>query len=190
MRDGLYQHASTEKMFEKTYTRIKTEPIAFAAAIIKQALHYESDVYSTAGLPIPGASSLVSPEFSQKLANYGLDLGNIMTVGKQVTGAVFINTLIAMIHRLFYDENICESEKLYEVKTRKILSYSNALATTSNVIYTGITKDFTKLDIGGMIVTVYRLINDYKFIRDVKEEFVFGGFDKLIQGEEYNFEGV
>lgn len=193
LRDGLYQHASTEKMLEKTYTRIKTEPIALAAALIKQALHYESDIYSTAGLPIPVASSLVSPEFSQKLANYGLDLGNFLTVGKQATGAIFINTLIAMIHRLFYDENICESEKLYEVKTRKILSYSNVIASASNVIYVSISAYYgnkgaiKKLDIGGLIVTIYRLISDYNFIRKVKEEFVFGSFDKLIQGEEYNF---
>ncbi len=193
LRAGLYQHASTEKMLEKTYTRIKTEPIAFAAAIVKQALHYESDVYSTAGLPIPVVSSLISPEFSQKLANYGLDIGNVLTVGKQASGAIFINTLIAMIHRLFYDENTCESEKLYEVKTRKILSYSNAISSASNILYVAVSAyngnggAVKKLDIGGILVTIDRLISDYNFIRKVKEEFVFGSFDKLIQGEEYNF---
>ena len=42
-------------------------------------------------------------------------------------------------------------------------------------------KDF---DIGGLIVTINRLLTDTKFIRKVKEEFIFGSFEKLIQGDE------
>ena len=68
------------------------------------------------------------------------------------------------------------------MKTRKILSYSNLIATTSNVIYTGISKDFTKLDIGGLVVTMHRLISDQKYIDKIKEEFIFGGFNTLIKG--------
>lgn len=188
LRNGLYQHASTEKMLEKTYVRIKTEPEAFAAALIKQALHYESDIYSTVGLPIPMISSSISPQFSEKLANYGLDLGNVMTVGKQSTCSAFINMLIAMIHRLFYNENTYESEKIYEVKTRKILSYSNTIASASNIIYVAINaylgnkSEIRKLDIGGFLVTLYRLVTDYEFIKSIEQEFIMREFDKLIQG--------
>jgi len=49
-------------------------------------------------------------------------------------------------------------QSLYEVRTRKILTYSNVLATGSNVIYVALFKDLTRLDVGGMLVTLYRLI--------------------------------
>ena len=40
-----------------------------------------------------------------------------------------------------------------------------------------------QLDIGGLIVTVQRRIYDTEYIRRIKEEFVFGGFNKKIQGD-------
>ena len=40
------------------------------------------------------------------------------------------------------------------------------------------------LDIGGLIVTIRRLLTDTQLIRKVKEEFVFGGFNKFIRGEQ------
>ena len=39
-----------------------------------------------------------------------------------------------MIHGLYYDESIYPNKNLYSVKTRKILSYSNLIASASNVI--------------------------------------------------------
>lgn len=48
---------------------------------------------------------------------------------------------------------------------------------TANI---AITKDFHKLDLGGLAVTIYRLITDRKFIRQVKEEFIFGSYKDMI----------
>lgn len=45
-----------------------------------------------------------------------------------------------------------------------------------------------QLDIGGLIVTIKRLMSDTEYIRQIKEEFVFGGFNKMIQGDELNLE--
>ena len=73
---------------------------------------------------------------------------------------------------------------------------SNTIATTSNLIwvganvYAGDKSQIKNLDIGGLIVTMYRLINDPKFIRQVKEEYVFGKFNKLIQGEDLQLKEV
>ena len=74
-------------------------------------------------------------------------------------------------------------KKLYEVRTRKILSYSNLVATSSNIAVVAITNDMKKLDVGGMAVTLYRLITDAKFIRQVKEEFIFGSYKEMIMGD-------
>ena len=75
--------------------------------------------------------------------------------------------------------------KLYEVRTRKILSYSNLIATSSNIAVTAITHDMANLDVGGIAVAIYRLITDVKFIRQIKEEFIFGSYRDMIMG---NFE--
>ena len=47
-----------------------------------------------------------------------------------------------------------------------------------------------QLDIGGLIVTIKRLMTDTEYIRRIKEEFVLGGFNKLIQGEQLALEEV
>lgn len=74
-----------------------------------------------------------------------------------------------MIHALFFDGNTITDKKLYEVRTRKILSYSDFIASSANVAVVAITRDLSKLDIGGIAVAIYRLIMDDKFIRSVKE---------------------
>lgn len=150
-------------------------------SIMRQALHLGADAFTQMGLPIPIINT-ISPNLSSKLLSKECRI-DLYSVSRSAMLATLINSIIGAIHGLFYDEKIHINKDLYEVKTRKILSYSNLLATSSNTIYVYITRDFTKLDIGGMLVTIYRLINDNKFINEVKEEFVFGEFNKLIKGE-------
>lgn len=61
--------------------------------------------------------------------------------------------------------------------------YSNIVASSSNLAIVAITKDFHKLDLGGLAVTIYRLITDRKFIRQVKEEFIFGSYKDMIMND-------
>jgi hypothetical protein len=161
-------------------------------SVTKQAIHLGSDAFTKQGLPIPIINS-VSPYFTSTLMKHGIDMYG---VSRAASLSMFINLVVSSIHGLFYEQDKYENRDVFEVKTRKILSYSNFIASTSNVIYVamsaygGNAKALEQLDVGGMIVTIYRLVNDYEFIRKVKEEFVFGGFDKLITGQEYNFEEV
>ncbi|MGC7873328.1 hypothetical protein ACPUYX_17615 [Desulfosporosinus sp. SYSU MS00001] len=159
------------------------------AAVAKQAIHYASDVFTKKGLPLPILNN-VSPDFNSELIKSHIDL---YSVTRSATISILINALIAAIHGLFYDKSKYSDREIYEVKTRKILSYSNLIASASNVIYVaassylGDKNTLKKLDLGGLIVTIYRLIKDVKFIQQVKEEFVFGGFNKMIKGEKYTF---
>lgn len=72
--------------------------------------------------------------------------------------------------------------------------YSNVIATGSNVLWVGGNMlagneaAIKQLDIGGLIVTVKRLISDGEYIRQIKEEFVFGGFNRIIQGTDLELE--
>lgn len=150
------------------------------ASVMRQAVHFGADAFTKMGLPIPIINT-VSPDLSSKLLSKQCRI-DLYSVSRGVMLSTLVNTIISAVHGLFYNPNDYESRDMYDVKTRKILSYSNALATSSNIIYTVLTENYTKLDVGGFIVTVYRLVNDYKFIKSIKQEFVMKEFDKLIQG--------
>ena len=40
------------------------------------------------------------------------------------------------------------------------------------------------LDVGGLAVTIYRIVNDKKFIKQVKQEFLEKEFYNLVMGED------
>lgn len=74
-------------------------------------------------------------------------------------------------------------QKLYEVKTRKILTYSNLVVFSTNLLAVCLTGNLQFLALGGLGVTLYRLITDVKFIREVKREFIFGRYRDIILGD-------
>lgn len=167
-------------MLEKTVEYGKNDPILLGAAVVRQAVHFGSDYFTKQGLPVPIISTVNNQLAGDMISKWHIDMYSI-TRGAAVS--ILINQLISCVHSLFYD-GITESDrKLYEVRTRKILSYSNLIASGTNIAVTAITRDFSKLDIGGLAVTIYRLISDAKFIREVKEEFIFGSYRDMIMGE-------
>jgi hypothetical protein len=192
-RDKITNNAQTPYVFYYTKEKLFNNGIEgkkiIAASLVKEAVHLKSDINTKESLPFP-IVSVLSPELADTLASYGFDMANIAAVGKQASYAIMINMLIGMIHYLVHDFNNGESRKLYEVRTRKILSYSNYIASASNLLYVTISAGlgngaaFRKLDIGGFIVTLYRLISDSAFIQKIKEEFIFGNFRAKIQDKD------
>lgn len=183
----------TQKMFDHVIKRAEDEPTILGAAVIKQGLHIMSDQYSKKGIALPGTVKLNS-ELAQCLAELGLDYGNLVKVGAQAGMAAFINMIIGMVHGLYYDESVEFSRDIYSVRTKKILSYSNLIASSSNVIAVAIgavmgaatqngdlvERSLNYLDIGGIIVTIHRIVNDKKFIYEIKKEFITNQWFNLI----------
>lgn len=199
-RDKIVCQADTMKVLKYSKNKLLDEGAMgkqiIGISLIKEAVHLKSDLYSIASLPLPGISS-ISVEESRKLADYGVDMGNILKTSNQAGYAVLINSLIAMLHGLFYDESKYSSRNIYSVKTRKILMYSNIIASLSNVIIVAIAasmgianknvalvkKSINYLDIGGIMVTIYRIVNDHKFIKEVKQEFLEHEFYNIVKRE-------
>ena len=189
--DGVITTPTTmQKIFTDGFQLFSEDYQLIAVCVLRQAIHLGTDAFTKMGLPIPIINT-ISPDFSNMLMRNRIDL---YSVTRSAATAMLINEIIAAIHGLFYDDSKYTSRSLYEVKTRKILSYSNLIASTSNVLLVAINASLgngnalKSLDVGGIIVTIYRLIADTKFIREIKEEFVFGSFNRLIQGEKYDFE--
>lgn len=178
--------------FRMTIESIKEDKKRLPAAIFAQALHLKSDAYTKLGLPIPVLGTF-SPDFASDLYKRNYDslclIKDLAITGTQAGCSTLINMIIGLIHSLYYDPNLYSSRDIYEVKTRKILMYSNLIASMSNVIWVGANvmvgnkKAIKDLDIGGIIVTMYRLITDSNFIRKVKEEFIFGSYKDMVLGE-------
>lgn len=183
----------TWKMLQHVKARSLEKPTDLGLCVIKQGLHIASDMYSKEGIPIPGTVG-INAELAAKLSSYGIDLGNVVKASSQAGFALLINQIIAMVHGLLYDESLEMGWKLYSVKTRKILMYSNCIASASNVIavacgaiagvYTGNTeltkKSLNYLDLGGLLVTIHRITSDSKFIYEVKKEFLANAWYDIV----------
>lgn len=196
-RDWISLHADTGKVLKYSKDKLFNEGEQgrkiIGIALQKEAIHLQSDLYSTVSLPVPLIST-ISVETAKRLADFGVDMGNIIKVSSQASYAILINSFIGMIHGLYYDASRYSSMNLYAVKTRRILMYSNIIASVSNVIAVAISsvlgiavgdtkrvkKSLNYLDIGGIMVTIYRIVNDRKFIQEIKREFLQEEFYRLV----------
>lgn len=193
-----------------------------AASLMKEWIHLKSDINTKNSLPFPIISAF-SPSLVNTFAHYGIDMCNIIAVSKQAAYAEMINVIISILHAMYcyyikypdigeskkvkeqlsmkHQEGCLDLLELSKVKTRKILLYSNCIATASNVIAVAITeavaasqysgelaqKGLSYLDIGGLMVTIYRLISDTKFIHQVKAEFLENEWQNTVLGDKYSF---
>jgi len=181
----------TPQVFSVGFEQIKTDKYNLPVAVVRQAVHFGSDYFTKQGLPLPFISTVDNNVSQALLTRFNVDM---WSVTRGIGVAILINSLISCIHQLFYDERVHGTRKLYEVKTRKILSYSNLIASASNVLYVAINSHLGNmsalktLDVGGLLVTIYRLITDIRFIHQVKREFIMESFNEMIRGKEYDFD--
>ena len=179
----------TPGMFASAAEMIQADPLSLPAALARQAIHFGSDYFTKQGLPLPFLGTL-SPEVAHQFMNSNLkNAVHIDLYGLTANAllAALINQIIFFVHKFFYNERRDGSSSVYELRTRKILSYSNAMATGSNIIVTAVTKNLQTLDVGGLLVTVYRIASDYQFIHRLKREFLEQEFYRCVVGESYDF---
>lgn len=174
-QDFFKNKAQTSLVLSKTMDKLLHNGIEgkkiVALSLVKEIIHLKSDINTKNSLPLPIVSA-VSPQAASELAKYGFDMANVVTVLKQSGLSILINFIIGTIHRLLFESDTENDLRLYEVRTRKLLLYSNILATSSNLLYTCFTGDFAKLDIGGALITLSRDFFDTRFIKNIKYEFI------------------
>lgn len=189
------KNASTLEMFNQSIQRTIDDPKVFVASLIKQIIHIGTDLYTPCGIQIPGANLVLSNKQTEKFTKY-ISTGDLIKIGFSAKISELINNIITIFHNLLYDEQKYSSRELYNVRTKKIILYSNLIASSSNVIwvganmYSGNEKAIKDLDIGGLLVTLHHLIYDTRYIQKIKEEFVLKRFKDMIKGNELNFEEI
>lgn len=188
--DGKFsERTSMLKMFDDVFESTKEDKFRLAAALFSQYAHLKSDVFTKRGLPVP-LIEVFSKELAGKLYSEQYDslclLRDVKIVGTQAAFSIFINMVIGFIHGLFYNKEKEGRRDHYEIRTRKILLYSNAISTSINLAYVGVNaytgnvgEALKKLDLGGLLVTLGRLFSDIRFITKVKQQFINEELDKV-----------
>lgn len=172
------------QMFKECYDEVKADPLNLPAAIFAQAQHLKSDEFTKLGLPVPILPS-INEEFASKLYSENYDALCLARDAK-IVGASFVvsklfDIIISLTHGLFRRED--EDKELFEVRTRKILLISNAIASTSTIVNAAITNNPKNLDIGSLLNTVTHLFADLRFIAKIKEEFIENEISMRLQNE-------
>lgn len=183
--DYFQDNADTFKTLEKSFISPITDPmgknnlLVLSSALCMEAIHLKSDYNTKKSLALPFGN--MTPNLAHKMNDMGIDAAFLATVGKQAVLAELINQLIMLIHRLLImsieDVN---NKSLLEVRSRKIITYSNLISSGINLGYVGLTRDFNRLDIGGFMVTLYKLIVNKKFQNEVKRDFLEKEFYNLV----------
>ena len=172
------------QMFKECYNEVKADPLNLPAAIFAQAQHLKSDEFTKLGLPVPLLSS-INENFASKLYSENYDAlcfaRDAKIVGVSFVVSKFFDIIISLVHGLFRKEN--EDKDLFEVRTRKILLISNAIASTSTVVNAAITSNPKNLDIGSLLNTATHLFTDLRFIAKIKEEFITSEIAEKLQEE-------
>ena len=194
--DVFSNRASTATLLNKTFNEKLFNngmdgKIIVGTSVLKEMQHLKSDVYSKNSLPLP-AISAIDPKFAGELAKRGLDMAKVLDVGKQFAMARSIDVLIAIIHGMLCTEDEKQTPGLYEVRTRRILVWSNLIASTSNAAFCGIATyagaDMERFfDWGGYLNTIHRVAFDAKKILEIKKDFLKNALYDRITGDEYDF---
>ena len=163
------------QLFGDTLAVVRRHKLNLPAGIVAEGIHLRSDVFTKAGLPVPIIETF-APEFAGKLYKKQYDAlclaRDIKVIGTSMAISMIIDMVISLTHAMYYDSEKDGSRDLFEARTRKLLLISNTIASTSNILYSVITKNPRALDIGGLVVTVSHLFRDIRFIHDLKKEFI------------------
>ena len=162
-------------IFKEVYESLMEDWHRLPAAVFAQGVHLASDKYTKLGLPIP-ILGVFSEQLAGALYKSQYDslclLKDAKTVAKSAIISVLINMIIGLMHGLFYNNDSDYSKELYEVRTMKIIDYSNFISMSSNIVFCLITENPKKLDIGGILVAIATIIKNDKVQKKIMREFI------------------
>lgn len=158
-------------------TREDIKPLA--AALLKQIVHIATDMYTPAGLCLPGESIVFSRKNVELLTQY-VSYGDMVKFTASAGIDILINKIIELLHGMTLLEKGDDLESdIHRVKTKKIILYSNSIATGSNIVQSVVTSQYNKIDWAGLVVLITEVFNDVDFIYKVKRDFLHQGLGEL-----------
>ncbi len=176
---GISGEASFVIALKQIYERSKDDITPLVAALIKQLIHIATDTYTPAGIQLPGANLMLSRKNAEILTSY-VSHGDMTKLGTSANLDLIIDKIIEILHGcLLLESDVDIDNKINLVKTKKILLYSQTIATGSNLIIETITGNIKNLDWAGFVLLINRLFSDVDFIYNVKYDFLRTGLGEI-----------
>lgn len=173
-------------------------------ALKKENLHLLSDKFTRTGLPIPFLNARTQQRLLEMKWN-SKELEDVFDgstgIAKNAVIAALINSVIRFLHELMYDNSKDGDEKLYKVRTERVVSISNIVAESINigVVAAGtivgvvtenpelIKKSVSHIDIGGVSVAIHEVARSQKLQETIRREFLEQKLDERLVGKDYSF---
>lgn len=180
------QTISTPGMLAEALKSIKEDPRRLTAAVYSQYAQEKA----AEGIPVdvlapvtealqPGMDSELFQAQAQQLAS----MTDLTLIGKQAAFPLMVNMAVSLLHGLMYHPEKDGPREFYDARTRKILLLSNLFASGSNLTFTIGAEQWQKLDIGGLLVTGTRAIQDLAYLTNLEDHFLKQQMDKVYEKE-------
>lgn len=182
VKDWWTNKADLSKIIKYSKSRLCDEGMegkqAFISALFKEFIHLRSDIHSKDSLPLPGINRISEGTLAKELCDNEFNLANLQVIGAQAVLSVIINAIIYLIHRCIRPNGIDPS--IYKAKTKMILVWSNFIASESNLLYCFTTGNRKKLDLGGLLITLKRIISDFDSVEKIQTKFRRKSFQEFL----------
>ena len=178
---------NTTTIFSDAFKSVKKDWLRLPAAVYAQYVRHRVANGESAPDVLSPVTEAFSPEMVGDLykAQFSelASMRDLTIVGQQAAIPLIVNMAIGLLHGYMYNPETDGPREFYDARTRKILSLSNMLAATSNLTFTTITENWTQVDVGGLMVTATRAIQDGSFLINLREEFIRRHLDKTYEKE-------
>lgn len=180
------QPVKTPAIFSKAFKSIKEDPRRLSAAVyamyVQEKLAHGESVdmlkpFTEAIAPL--TDSILYQSQMQQLAS----IRDVTLVGQQAAIPLIINMAVGLLHSFMYNPATDGPRAFYDARTRKILMLSNIMASSTNLALTAGTRNVMKLDIGGLLVTATRAMQDLSYLTALEDEFIKHHLDKALEQE-------
>lgn len=180
------ENVSTAGMLAEALRSVKEDPRRLSAAVYTQYAQQRTaegdpiDVLSPVTEALqPGLESEIFQMQAQQLAS----MSDLTLIGKQATLPLVINMVVGLLHGMRYNPETDGPRQFYDARTRKIILLSNLMASGANLALTIGSEQWAKLDIGGLLISGIRTVQDMAYLTNLEDHFIKQQMDKVYEKE-------
>lgn len=180
------EQVSTPGMLAEAMRSIKEDPRRLTAAVYSQYAQQKAAEGKPLDVLAPVTEALqpgMESELFQMQARQLASMTDLTLIGKQATFPLMVNMVVSLLHGLMYNPENDGPREFYDARTRKILLLSNLFASGSNLTFTLGAEQWQKLDIGGLLVTGTRAVQDLAYLTNLEDHFLKQQMDKVYEKE-------
>lgn len=184
--DETGQPVKTPSVLADAFSSIKEDPRRLAAAVY--ALYAQDKLAHGETIDmLKPFTEAVAPQMESELFQSQMQqlasVNGLTLVGQQAAIPLVINMAVGLLHGFMYNPEVDGPREFYDARTRKILLMSNLAASSGNVAVTAGTEAWMKLDVGGLLVTATRAMQDVSYLSALEDAFIRQHLDQAIEQE-------